>query len=617
MQNRPKLLCILHRSPPTHGAAKVGDFIASSKKLNEKFECRFITIKSSETIGEIGKVNFKKLYLVVELYFKVLWVLLTFRPQKIYFTASIRSVALYRDLFVSTLWKSYKLFKPLEIFYHYHTKGVDEYVTSSKLNLKLTRFFLKDVNLVLLSPLLKDDFKRVQTFKKVLYLPNGVEDSFLNNDFEHYIKSKYRVIDSINILFLSNMMKSKGYFDVLKLANETKYKNIKFHFAGGWQNSEDKEEFFQFIKDNQLEEIVTFHGFVSGYEKRELFKKAHFFIFPTKNEAFPLSILEALSFGIPVIATDEGSIPYMIDKKSGIIINDVRELSEALNTAKELLLNKEVASYCRERYLNDFSLEQFENNLINILKGGLTYKTLNVMNYDIFVDNISSIQIDKDRKQVINTINPHSYITAKNDKSFEKALHSSNILLPDGSGIVLATKQIYKKKIKKIAGYDLHIHLLKELEKMKGSVFYMGASQDTLKKIHERIAKEYPHINIGSYSPPYKDVFSSEDNNKIVSKINDFNPDVLFIGMTAPKQEKWLHEHKNILNFKIASCVGAVFNFYAGTVIRPSPFWINLHLEWLPRLIKEPKRLWKRNFISTPLFLEDIILHKLKIKRFF
>ena len=146
---KPKLLCILHRSPPAQGAAKVGDFIASSKKLNENFECRFITIKSSDTIADIGKVNFKKFYLVAELYVKVLWALLEFRPQKIYFTASIKSVALYRDLLVSTLWKAYKLFTAVEVYYHYHTKGVDEFVSTSERNLKLTRFFLNDVNLIL------------------------------------------------------------------------------------------------------------------------------------------------------------------------------------------------------------------------------------------------------------------------------------------------------------------------------------------------------------------------------------------------------------------------------------------------------------------------------------
>ena len=91
---KPKLLCILHRSPPAHGAAKVGDLIASSKKLNKAFDCRFISIKSSHTIGDIGKINIKKFYYVAELYFKVLWLLLSFRPDKIYFTASIRSIAL-------------------------------------------------------------------------------------------------------------------------------------------------------------------------------------------------------------------------------------------------------------------------------------------------------------------------------------------------------------------------------------------------------------------------------------------------------------------------------------------------------------------------------------------
>ena len=111
MYKKTKLLCILHRSPPAHGAAKVGDIIASSKKLNENYDCRFISIKSSDTIGDIGKVNFKKFYLVAELYMKVLWALVVFRPHKIYFTASIRSVALYRDLLVSTLWKVYRLLK--------------------------------------------------------------------------------------------------------------------------------------------------------------------------------------------------------------------------------------------------------------------------------------------------------------------------------------------------------------------------------------------------------------------------------------------------------------------------------------------------------------------------
>lgn len=235
-----------------------------------------------------------------------------------------------------------------------------------------------------------------------------------------------------------------------------------------------------------------------------------------------------------------------------------------------------------------------------------------IMNYEVFTDDLK--KIDLDTKKVINTINPHSYVTAKSDREFATALQDSDFLIPDGSGMVLAAKQVYDTSIKKIAGSDLHLFLLKELNKKNGKVFYMGASQNTLDKIEVRIKKEYPNIQVKSYSPPFKPTFEKEENEYIVSEVNAFEPDVLFVGMTAPKQEKWLHEHKEVLNFKVASCIGAVFDFYAGTVERPSQIWLDLHLEWLGRLLKEPKRMWKRNFVSTPLFLADVLLYKIKIK---
>ncbi len=243
------------------------------------------------------------------------------------------------------------------------------------------------------------------------------------------------------------------------------------------------------------------------------------------------------------------------------------------------------------------------------------YENINIMGYDIFVDDLSGITLDSNKKQIVNTINPHSYITAKNDKAFEKALRASDLLIPDGSGIVFAAKQINKIGIKKISGSDLHQHLLSSLNQTGGAVFYMGASQKTLDKIHQRISKEYSNIRVGSYSPPYEDEFTDFENNIIINKINTFNPDVLFVGMTAPKQEKWLHTHQDKINFHIASSIGAVFDFYSGIFQRSSQFWLNLHLEWLPRLLKDPKRLWKRNFVSTPLFLVDLILYKTGVKK--
>lgn len=214
-------------------------------------------------------------------------------------------------------------------------------------------------------------------------------------------------------------------------------------------------------------------------------------------------------------------------------------------------------------------------------------------------------------KKVINTINPHSYCEAKKDNVFTKALLDSDVLLPDGSGIVLAAKILTGKKISKIAGADIHQYLLEQANKNGKKVFYLGASQNTLNLIEKRIQKEFPNIKVASYSPPYKAEFSEKETSAMISAVNRFNPEVLFVGMTAPKQEKWVYAHKDKVNAKVITSIGAVFDFYAGTVKRSHPFWIKLGLEWLPRLVKEPKRLFYRNFVSTPKFLLELISFKL------
>lgn len=237
------------------------------------------------------------------------------------------------------------------------------------------------------------------------------------------------------------------------------------------------------------------------------------------------------------------------------------------------------------------------------------------MGYHVLAEDIENIKIDDDAKRIINTINPHSYVIAKKDEWFQQALLTSDMLLPDGSGKVLAAKQILKVKIKKIAGSDLHMHLLKELNEKGGSCFYMGGRQKSLDKIKERLSKEFPNVKAGFYSPPYRENFLGEENEEILNQIKTFDPDVLFVGLTAPKQEKWLYRNKDNLDFKIACCIGAVFDFYAGTAKRSSPFWVRNHMEWLPRLVREPKRMWRRNFVSTPIFLKDMMLFKAGIKK--
>jgi N-acetylglucosaminyldiphosphoundecaprenol N-acetyl-beta-D-mannosaminyltransferase len=213
-------------------------------------------------------------------------------------------------------------------------------------------------------------------------------------------------------------------------------------------------------------------------------------------------------------------------------------------------------------------------------------------------------------KTLINTINQYSFCIAEKDSAFKVALQQSTILLPDGMAIVAAVRLLTGQKTKKIAGADIHLHLLQELNQKGGSCFYLGATENTLLKIKERLAIEFPNIKVGTFSPAYTHEFSPLENKEMVEAVNAFRPDVLFVGMTAPKQEKWAFAHKDKLDTKIICSIGAVFDFYAGTVTRPHWFWINLRLEWFIRLIKEPRRMWKRYLYYGPVFIGLILREK-------
>lgn len=217
-------------------------------------------------------------------------------------------------------------------------------------------------------------------------------------------------------------------------------------------------------------------------------------------------------------------------------------------------------------------------------------------------------------KLLINTINAHSYNTALKDKIFAEALIKGNVLIPDGISIVKACKWLKAKSQpqERIAGWDLFEFEMNRLNQKGGKCFFMGSSEKVLNLIKRRASVDYPNIQIETYSPPYKPEFSEEDNKKIIDAINQANPDLLWIGMTAPKQEKWTYTHWNELNIHChVGTIGAVFDFFAGTVERAPLWWQEHGLEWLYRLIKEPKRMWRRYIIGNTKFLINILHEKL------
>lgn len=226
-------------------------------------------------------------------------------------------------------------------------------------------------------------------------------------------------------------------------------------------------------------------------------------------------------------------------------------------------------------------------------------------------------------KLLINTINAHSYNTARKDSLFAEALTNGDVLLPDGVSIVKACKWIKAKSLPKerIAGWDLFVFEMEKLERESEElrtkseeskiVMFMGSSQKVLDLIVKRAAEVYPHLKVVTYSPPYKTEFSDEDNKEIIDAIHAANPDLLWIGMTAPKQEKWTYSHWKELNIHChVGSIGAVFDFFAGTMKRAPMWWQEHGLEWLYRLLKEPKRMWRRYIIGNTLFLWNMVKEK-------
>ena len=227
---------------------------------------------------------------------------------------------------------------------------------------------------------------------------------------------------------------------------------------------------------------------------------------------------------------------------------------------------------------------------------------------------VSWIEND-DKTKVFICANPHSLILAEKDPVFQKAIHDADLVTPDGSGIVLASKILHGSIKERVTGSDIFWGLSEKLNQIGGkSYFFLGSTEDTLSAVKDKLAEEYPNIDVaGTFSPPYRQEFSEEESKTMIEAVNAARPDVLWVGMTAPKQEKWIYQYRDQLNVKFIGAIGAVFDFYAGNIKRSPEVFQSIGLEWLPRLLQEPRRLFRRNFVSSPLFLYRVMKQRLSL----
>lgn len=201
--------------------------------------------------------------------------------------------------------------------------------------------------------------------------------------------------------------------------------------------------------------------------------------------------------------------------------------------------------------------------------------------------------------RIIHTANANVLTLAQKDSLLRQSFVTADLLLPDGQGAVLGSKLFGKGMIShKVAGPDFFDVLNAALgaQQKPFKVFFLGSTPKTLEKITRKMRARCPHIRVTTYSPPFKPVFSDEDNKRMLAAINNVRPDVLWVGMTAPKQEHWVEQHKHLIKAKLVATVGAAFDYFAGNV-RRMPRWMQSvmgNTEFIYRFALNPQKMFRR-----------------------
>jgi N-acetylglucosaminyldiphosphoundecaprenol N-acetyl-beta-D-mannosaminyltransferase len=226
------------------------------------------------------------------------------------------------------------------------------------------------------------------------------------------------------------------------------------------------------------------------------------------------------------------------------------------------------------------------------------------------VDEICSKCKNKITTYVV-TPNVDHIIQLQKDSEFRKAYDAASLVLSDSMPLMWAAKFLGTPLKEKISGSDLFPKLCEVASEKGYKLFFLGGRQGAALKASEVLRKKYPSIQIaGVYAPPFGFEGDETENNKIIKMIKVADPDILFVGLGAPKQEKWIYKHYKELNVPVSIGIGVTFEFVSGMVKR-APLWMQkAGLEWFWRLMMEPKRLWKRYLIDDMKFFWLVLRQK-------
>ncbi|MDO6435545.1 glycosyltransferase family 4 protein [Flavitalea sp. BT771] len=357
------LLCIVHLPPPVHGASLMNQHFVDSALINDHYRLKVIDITTSRDIGKIGHMSLTKIFDSLRLFFRILSGLIRHRPDLVYFTFSPSGFAFYRDAAYVGLVK----LLGGKLLFHLHGKGIAAGAGNSTLFRWVARRVFSHTHVIVLSQQLTNDLKGM-TYKEKFILPYGIPVE-LTTAVERVPNP-----GAVRLLFLSNYVRSKGIIDLIDALEKVAATHRNFHLRlVGKPYDVSIEELNDHIRQKKLNDLITVCGPRYKEEKLEELRQADLFVFPTyyPNEAFPLVLLEAMQWGLPIVTTREGGIPDMIEEGVSGLLIDQRDISALAD--KILLLLEDPAkriamgAAARERFMTKFTLPRFEQDMLKIL----------------------------------------------------------------------------------------------------------------------------------------------------------------------------------------------------------------------------------------------------------
>lgn len=240
------------------------------------------------------------------------------------------------------------------------------------------------------------------------------------------------------------------------------------------------------------------------------------------------------------------------------------------------------------------------NNIVNIL--GVQFNNLKQSDaLKIIIE-----KIKKNERVFVTTANPEIVMYANRNVDYKRLINTSDLIVADGIGIIYGSKILRQPLLERIAGYDLLIELLKQSSEHNLRVYLLGAKEEIVNKAKENIIYDYPNINIVGTHNGFFDI----EDMSIMEKVENAKPQIIFVAMGFPKQEQWISKYFKRGNTGLGMGVGGSFDVLSGETKR-APKWVQkVHLEWLYRLINDPKRAVR--MLDLPKFIIEVIKQRRK-----